>query len=169
MSSDLERWIWVFKGHFSGAYGSEEGILVHHQGNTTTEWSPDAKQWLQFVLKRIRSSGNHTDVTFLCALVVSCAIWGNNTTWGHKSIKSGRCSTGAIRRHFFFQDSSQLCTSTRECCYWTLMRYFLWIPSFAPFCFRQVLFLRVRRETRSRLVGARRPQVLMTRTPLCGT
>uniref|UniRef100_M1DFH8 Putative plant transposon protein domain-containing protein n=1 Tax=Solanum tuberosum TaxID=4113 RepID=M1DFH8_SOLTU len=34
------------------------------EGITSTDWSPNAKRWLHLVTRRIRSSGNHTDVTF---------------------------------------------------------------------------------------------------------
>lgn len=44
---------------------------------TSADWSPNAKRWLHLVSRRIRPSGNHTDVTFPRALVVACAIKGN--------------------------------------------------------------------------------------------
>ncbi|KAH0698639.1 hypothetical protein KY284_012854 [Solanum tuberosum] len=44
------------------------------EGITSTYWSPDAKRWLHLVTRRIRPSGNHTNVTFPWVLVVACAI-----------------------------------------------------------------------------------------------
>uniref|UniRef100_M1DIE0 Putative plant transposon protein domain-containing protein n=1 Tax=Solanum tuberosum TaxID=4113 RepID=M1DIE0_SOLTU len=40
---------------------------------TSADWSPDAKMWLYFVNRRIRTLGNYTDVTFPRSLVVLCA------------------------------------------------------------------------------------------------
>uniref|UniRef100_M1DN20 Putative plant transposon protein domain-containing protein n=1 Tax=Solanum tuberosum TaxID=4113 RepID=M1DN20_SOLTU len=40
-------------------------------GITSSDWSPDAKRWLHLVTRRIRPSGNRTDVTFPLALVVA--------------------------------------------------------------------------------------------------
>lgn len=39
-------------------------------------WSSDDQMWLHLVTKRIPLSVNHTDVIFLQALVVACAVSG---------------------------------------------------------------------------------------------
>uniref|UniRef100_M1AVL5 Putative plant transposon protein domain-containing protein n=1 Tax=Solanum tuberosum TaxID=4113 RepID=M1AVL5_SOLTU len=52
------------------------------EGITSMNWSPDAKRWLHLVTRRIRLSGNCTDVTFHQALVVACAIQGIELNMG---------------------------------------------------------------------------------------
>jgi len=52
------------------------------EGITSTDWSPDAKRWLDLVTRRIHPSGNRTDVTFPWLLVVACAIYGNELNVG---------------------------------------------------------------------------------------
>ncbi|KAH0685824.1 hypothetical protein KY284_016377 [Solanum tuberosum] len=52
----------------------DQVYCVTAEGITSTDWSPDAKRWLHLVTRRIRPSGNRTDVTFPRALVVACTI-----------------------------------------------------------------------------------------------
>ncbi|KAH0722441.1 hypothetical protein KY290_005095 [Solanum tuberosum] len=49
------------------------------EGITSTDWSPDAKRWLNLVTRTIRLSGNRTDMTFPRSLVAWKMFYLSNT------------------------------------------------------------------------------------------
>uniref|UniRef100_M1DSN3 Putative plant transposon protein domain-containing protein n=1 Tax=Solanum tuberosum TaxID=4113 RepID=M1DSN3_SOLTU len=71
------------------------------EGITSTDWSPDAKRWLYLVTKRIRPSGNRTDVTFPWALVVACAIQGIQLNMGEQVILEWKMFYRGNKKAFF--------------------------------------------------------------------
>ncbi|KAH0722402.1 hypothetical protein KY289_005446 [Solanum tuberosum] len=71
------------------------------EGIASTDWSPDAKRWLHLVTRRIRPSGNHTDVTFPRALVVACAIHGIELNVGAHTISEWKMFYRGNKKAFF--------------------------------------------------------------------
>uniref|UniRef100_M1DE26 Putative plant transposon protein domain-containing protein n=1 Tax=Solanum tuberosum TaxID=4113 RepID=M1DE26_SOLTU len=71
------------------------------EGITSTDWSPDAKRWLHLVTRRIRPSGNRTDVTFPRALVVACAIQGIQLNMGAQIISEWKMFYRGNKKAFF--------------------------------------------------------------------
>uniref|UniRef100_M1DPX3 Putative plant transposon protein domain-containing protein n=1 Tax=Solanum tuberosum TaxID=4113 RepID=M1DPX3_SOLTU len=71
------------------------------EGITSTNLSPDAKRWLHLVTKRIRPSGNRTDVTFSRALVVACAIQGIELNVGAQIISEWNTFYRGNKKAFF--------------------------------------------------------------------
>ncbi|KAH0698648.1 hypothetical protein KY284_012863 [Solanum tuberosum] len=91
----------VAKGHSCRAFAAGSGLRDTAEGNTSTDWSPDAKRWLQLVTRRIWPSGNHTDVTFPRVLVVACAIQGIQLSVGAQIISYWKMLYQGNKKAFF--------------------------------------------------------------------
>ncbi|KAH0722522.1 hypothetical protein KY290_005171 [Solanum tuberosum] len=71
---------------------------------TSAEWSPDANRWLHLVTRRIRPSGNRTDVTFSRALVVACTVQGIELNVGVHIISEWKMFYRGNKKAFFLPE-----------------------------------------------------------------
>uniref|UniRef100_M1DES4 Putative plant transposon protein domain-containing protein n=1 Tax=Solanum tuberosum TaxID=4113 RepID=M1DES4_SOLTU len=74
------------------------------EGSTSTDWSPDTKRWLHLVTRRIRPSGNRTNVTFPLALVATYAIQGIQINVGAQIISEWKMFYQANKKAFFLPE-----------------------------------------------------------------
>lgn len=81
------------------------------------------------VTRRIRPSGNRTDVTFPQAFVVVCAIHGIELNVGANIISKRKMFYRVTKRCTSFVVLSLCLASWGEYHFSTLMRHFPWIPS----------------------------------------
>uniref|UniRef100_M1DXI4 Putative plant transposon protein domain-containing protein n=1 Tax=Solanum tuberosum TaxID=4113 RepID=M1DXI4_SOLTU len=71
------------------------------EGIISTDWLPDAKRWIHLVTRRIRPSGNRTDVNFPRVLVVACAIQGIEPNVGAQIISEWKMFYRGNKKAFF--------------------------------------------------------------------